>query len=74
MGWDYAHYGDYAGYEDKLPIGLRTEGKRWTTEEIFKDVKEVCYQVQNRKGRIIINKLIKSVKKLDNKLNKESEK
>ena len=49
MGWDYAHYGDYAGYEDKLPIGLRTEGKRWTTEEIFKDVKEVCYQVQNRK-------------------------
>lgn len=49
LGWDYAHYGDYAGYEDKLPIELRTEGKRWTTEEIFKDVKEVCYQIQNRK-------------------------
>ena len=46
IGWDYAHYGDYAGYEEKLPKELQTGGKKWTTEEIFKEVKSVCYQLQ----------------------------
>ena len=46
IGWDYAHYGDYSAYEEKLPARFRTEGKKWTTEEIFKDVKEACYQIQ----------------------------
>lgn len=46
IGWDYAHYGDYAGYEEILPKEMRIGGKKWTTEEIFKEVKEVCYQLR----------------------------
>lgn len=46
IGWDYAHYGDYCGYEELLPKNIRIGGKKWTTEEIFKDVKDVCYQIQ----------------------------
>lgn len=50
IGWDYAHYGDYLGFE-MLPIfnnlaKQQNKDKRWSTEEIFKDVKEVCYQIQ----------------------------
>ena len=51
IGWDYAHFGDYAGYEEMLPINLRTNGKKWTTEEIFKEVKEVCYQIQENEEK-----------------------
>ena len=53
IGWDYAHLGDYAGYEEKLPKELQTGGKKWRTEEIFKDVKAVCYQLQKRKDDVI---------------------
>lgn len=45
IGWDYAHYGDYIGYEEILPKEIRTGGKKWTTEEIFNEIKEVCYQI-----------------------------
>lgn len=50
IGWDYAHYRDYLGYE-MLPFfqqfsEYHNKDKKWTTEEIFKDVKEVCYQIQ----------------------------
>lgn len=45
VGWDYGHFGDYAGYEEMFPTELRTVGKKWTTEEIFKEVKEACYQL-----------------------------
>jgi len=45
VGWDYGHFGDYAGYEEMFPTELRTGGKKWTTEEIFKEVKEACYQL-----------------------------
>ena len=45
VGWDYAHYGDYIGFEEKLPFNLRTGGKKWTTEEIFAEVKDACYQL-----------------------------
>lgn len=38
IGWDYAHYGDYLGYEEMYPSELRTYEKRWTTEEIFNEV------------------------------------
>lgn len=48
IGWDYAHYRDYMGIEEMLPVNLRTGGKKWTTEEIFKEVKEACYQVQTK--------------------------
>ena len=38
IGWDYAHSGDYYGYEGIYPKELRTNSKKWTTEEIFNDV------------------------------------
>lgn len=49
IGWDYGHYGDYAGYEEILPNNMRTNGKKWTTEEIKKEVREACYQIINSK-------------------------
>lgn len=45
IGWDYAHHGDYTGYEEKLPKELRIGGKKWTIEEIKEDVFEVCKQL-----------------------------
>lgn len=48
IGWDYAHFGDYAGYEEMLPKELRTNGKKWTTEEIKKEVFDVCRQLIER--------------------------
>ena len=45
VGWDYAHFGDYIGFELLMPEEFRTGGKKWTTEEIFKEVKEACYQL-----------------------------
>lgn len=52
IGWDYGHYGDYAGYEELLPRSIRAEGKKWTTKEILKEVKAACYQVQNSRRKI----------------------
>ena len=45
LGWDYAHYCDYAGYEMRLPSHLHTGGKKWTTAEIFEEVKAVIDQL-----------------------------
>lgn len=45
IGWDYGHFNDYAGYEEKFPMELRSDGKKWTTEEIFEDVKSVIEQL-----------------------------
>ena len=36
IGWDYAHYNDYTSYFD---------GKKWTTKELLKEVKEVINQL-----------------------------
>ena len=38
IGWDYAHYGDYYA-------GGTSSGKKWTTEELFDEVKEVIKQL-----------------------------
>lgn len=38
IGWDYIHFGDYAGYDEMYPKNLRRNSKKWTTEEIFNDV------------------------------------
>lgn len=38
IGWDYSHCGDYSGYN--LPSKLFGDCHKWTTEEIFEDVKE----------------------------------
>lgn len=45
IGWDYAHFGDFIGYELNYPNEFRTNGKKWTTEEIQDDVYEVCKQL-----------------------------
>ena len=45
IGWDYAHFGDFIGYELNYPMEFRTNGKKWTTEEIQNDVYEVCKQL-----------------------------
>ena len=50
VGWDYAHYGDYTGFDLLFPEHLRTGGKKWTTEEIYKEVQQACYQLNELKG------------------------
>jgi len=46
IGWDYAHFMDYAGYEERFPAHLRSvENKKWTTSEIFEEVKSVIDQL-----------------------------
>lgn len=55
LGWDYAHFMDYAGYEVMFPLSLRSEEtKKWTTAEIFEEVKSVIDQLitsnQTEKG------------------------
>ena len=52
VGWDYGHYGDYTGYEELFPQNIRCCGKKWTTKEILKEVKEACYQVQESRRKI----------------------
>lgn len=46
LGWDYAHYMDYAGYELMFPESMRGFGnKKWTTTEIYEEVKSVIDQL-----------------------------
>lgn len=40
IGWDYAHFGDFVAYVDD-------NSKKWTTEEIFEEVKKVIDGVIN---------------------------
>lgn len=46
LGWDYAHAGDYYGYRWN-DTENDTETKKWTTEEIFEEVKNVIEQVKS---------------------------
>lgn len=45
IGWDYAHCGDYCGYEETMPESIRTYGKKWTTKEIIEECKNVIDQI-----------------------------
>ena len=45
IGWDYAHYCDFLGYELEMPIYIRTNGKKWTTYEIINECKQVIDQI-----------------------------
>lgn len=47
IGWDYAHYGDYSG-NDRLMF-YEANYKKWTTKEIFKEVKNVIEQLDGVK-------------------------
>ena len=44
LGWDYNHFNDY-NYNDDIR-GYSSCGKKWTTEEIFEDVKNVINQLK----------------------------
>lgn len=51
IGWDYSHYNDYIGYEEIFMFDMC--GKKWTTEEIIKECKNVIEQLveaQNEKN------------------------
>lgn len=45
LGWDYGHCWDYAGYYAKYHTYDSYEYKRWTTTEIFEEVKSVIEQL-----------------------------
>lgn len=44
IGWDYAHAGDYAGYYGDDEVWK--DEKKWTTQEIFEEVKDACFQLK----------------------------
>jgi hypothetical protein len=52
IGWDYAHCDDYGGYEKLLPEKFRSNGKKWTTKEIYEEVRHACYQIQKMRGEL----------------------
>lgn len=41
LGWDYAHHGDYCGWDTDNLLG----GKKWSTSEIVSECKEVINQI-----------------------------
>lgn len=45
IGWDYAHDGDFAGYEMMFPSNLQSDGKHWATGEIVDECKNVIDQI-----------------------------
>lgn len=47
LGWDYAHLGDYTGYDG---LSLRTGDRKWSTEEILDEVKNVIEQLKGAKN------------------------
>ncbi len=44
-GWDYAHCDDYMGYY-KENEELAKNSKKWTTEEIYEEAKEVAWEMR----------------------------
>ena len=51
LGWDYTHSGDYSGYDIAFQkrFGLKSNhDKKWTTEEIFEDVKNAIKELKIR--------------------------
>lgn len=47
IGWDYAHAGDYFGYNENFLLYLQERNnKKWTTKEIQQDVYSVCEQLK----------------------------
>ena len=48
IGWDYAHCGDYVGHNIRFK-GTDLDGerdKKWTTQEIYEEVKNVIEQLK----------------------------
>ncbi len=51
IGWDYAHLGDYVGFARLFPTVWKETEKKWTTKEIYEEVRHACYQIQKKKRR-----------------------
>lgn len=45
IGWDYAHFCDFNGYELLTQTALTSYGKKWTTREIVSECKNVIEQI-----------------------------
>ena len=45
IGWDYAHYGDFIGCDMDYNDGILSEGKKWSTEEICLECRDVINQI-----------------------------
>lgn len=45
IGWDYAHYGDYMDYGHADVNNMFPNNKKWTTEEIVEECKNVIDQI-----------------------------
>lgn len=43
IGWDYSHIFDYSPIYEKY--GYIDDGKKWTTKEVFEDVKDAIEQI-----------------------------
>lgn len=63
IGWDYAHAGDYVGYDVNFSEFTDTEKKKWTTEEIYNEVCCAIDQIidfnmfdENKYGEVINGK------------------
>ena len=54
IGWDYAHCGDYCGYEEYMSESIRTYGKKWTTEEIIEECKNAIDQIIDFESKEIL--------------------
>lgn len=48
IGWDYAHFEDYIGFEEIYPSDFRTGSKKWTTQEILQEVFYVIDQLERK--------------------------
>ena len=64
IGWDYAHCGDYCGYEEYMSESIRTYGKKWTTEEIIEECKNAIDQIIDFESKEIIEEP-KKIKKIE---------
>lgn len=54
IGWDYDHYGDYTSNPFINMFGVCGEcEKRWTTEEIVAECKNVINQIVDKGGSVI---------------------
>lgn len=69
IGWDYAHYTDYCGYEEDMPESIRGYVKKWTTEEIIEECKDAIDQIIEFESKEILEE-----KKIPEKLYKYMEK
>ena len=45
IGWDYAHFGDYIDCGDAALNNMFPNDKKWTTEEIVEECKNVIDQI-----------------------------